>query len=388
MRYWKILVILVIILGSIGTYYIQEARAGNKDPEFTFETVNGDANEVENLILTGMFVNQQGYGEQIDISTEGTTYQRDLPYLKQLKFYSDPEIERLQREYRSFMRGKGENSSSFYENKDVLVHVGPSWIEKPETPLQIDILDKETGKENAFEAEIPENQNAMYLRIVEVQFVNNELHVMTISDTEEVHVYRMEIEKEAFVGDQTLDVTKEETDMDWIQISELNGSHVMQERDSYIFGILHMQEVQEEENHSILHEKMEYAAYHFESGEFLNLDVPKEIEEKDLVPYVDQDTIYFVDTLNNKLQIKAYSLDEGEIHTMDVQTEEDSIYSNSLIHVQNGTIYLVNYQEERAKLYVMDAKTEEVLYEGKIGLSNPNDMPEHNHLDFSGMRIK
>jgi hypothetical protein len=394
MRYWKIIFISVIIIGSIGTYYVQNARAGSLSPEFTIEGTSGDEREVEGLVLRAIFGSQGGFGEEIEISADGTTYRSHLPYLQQFEFHDHPDIDRLQEEHRNFMRGKEENMFSFFENEDTLVYVGPPWSDDPNLPLQVEILDKETEEVHAFDVDLPDHQEYMYMNLEDVQLINNDLHVVTTnvrrgstheSDTEEVRVYRIDVENEELKSDQTLYSTAEGNEADWVHVNGLNHSNPLGEKDYYVFGI---NQIEEAMTHESTNEKYEYAAYHFETEELNHIQLPEEMETGGLITHVAQGAIYFVSSFNQVLEVGVYDLEKGEIDRIEVQATEGSSYPNSTMDIQDGKLYVVNSDGERAKLYVVDQTTEEVLYEGKIGFADPESVPDNYYLDFLDMRVE
>ena len=52
-RYWKIISICLVTLMVIGTFYIQSSFATNEHVKIEFEKVNGNEDEVKNVMLYG-----------------------------------------------------------------------------------------------------------------------------------------------------------------------------------------------------------------------------------------------------------------------------------------------------------------------------------------------
>ena len=55
-RYWKIISICFVTLIVIGTFYIQSSFATNEHVKIEFEKVNGNEDEVKNLMLYGDYL--------------------------------------------------------------------------------------------------------------------------------------------------------------------------------------------------------------------------------------------------------------------------------------------------------------------------------------------
>src|SRR5690625_3643108 len=123
-RYWKLITIATVIVLTIGTFYIQSSLAKNKYPTFSIKHQSGDETLVENVTIHGTYNEGDVWIGNIGISIEGMTEHNQFSYLDMLTGkYLDTEIKRLQKEHRNFMRGKGEDTSLFFDDKDTLAFV-------------------------------------------------------------------------------------------------------------------------------------------------------------------------------------------------------------------------------------------------------------------------
>src|SRR5690606_31814424 len=137
----------------------------------------------------------------------------------------DKQIERWQKEYRGYMRGKWPSLSSFFENGKFLAYAdvnynftGPIGSYRDFT-FDIDILHKETGDRVKRETEVP-NRNQYYSISVEnVQVTDNVLKVFTSNQVEhqgnheiEIHVYTFDIQTGELLDDKIIIEEKESLD--------------------------------------------------------------------------------------------------------------------------------------------------------------------------------
>src|SRR5690625_1575955 len=107
-KYWILIVISVVMIASIGTFYIQSVFATNDKPAFVLEKISGDEKEVDSLLIGGSYYGELTYiGEDFEIDLEGTRYLDDSSFFERVEgMYGSSQIKQLQKDYRNFMRGK------------------------------------------------------------------------------------------------------------------------------------------------------------------------------------------------------------------------------------------------------------------------------------------
>jgi glutaredoxin-related protein len=121
-KYWKSISIAVITVAAIGFFYIQSTLAGTNYPEFGIETLSGNEEAVEDLILDGDYREGNIKGDNFQITAEGTQYNGELSYFDRLdRDYRFPEMNQLQENYKDFMRGK-QSMFQLAENERYLVY--------------------------------------------------------------------------------------------------------------------------------------------------------------------------------------------------------------------------------------------------------------------------
>ena len=193
---------VVVILLSIGTYYVQVTSYASDLPEITFKTVEGNEKELNSIILNGYY-EEGNVSEPFSIDSNRTTYQREMSYFDHIVGHNMPNYERLVKEYRSFMRGK-EYVESYYEDKDNLTFVTTDIDydnRKYASNFNIDILEKKSKEEKTFEIDVPDQEKYENIAIRDVQFVQSKLQVITHNDVisndekdlDEIHLYTIDL---------------------------------------------------------------------------------------------------------------------------------------------------------------------------------------------------
>lgn len=216
MRYWKLISITAMVLLIIGTYYIQSVFAESGKPEFILQTENGKSELAQSLLLKGHYL-EQGQREFLQISSDGTLYQNELPYFNRLMFGStDPYIVNLQEEYRNFMRGKGGRAGPFYENQSMLIYAQiATGMEQTngQMKLSFEVMQKDSRETSSLLVNIPKQQNYDFLIVEDIKAVNGELKVTTQNlgrRQSEYHVYTIDIGQEQVVEDTLIGLDSEE----------------------------------------------------------------------------------------------------------------------------------------------------------------------------------
>lgn len=376
MRYWKIIGLLIIIVFGIGTYYIQNALAESTLPEVKLEMIHGDEEEVQNLIILASLLNPRiGSYDNVRITNdEEALYASELSYFDEIKgnFY-DPITANLKEKYRSFMRGK-DGYGTLFESDENIIHVGPFGIDWKDDSFEIEILDKNSNKVTSFQVKIPE-KTYQYMNVIDVQVNKDELSVMTrnhypahsdgLRSGEEFHIYRISLEDQTIISHEAIyEVKSDESDNRWSHINEVNNYYGLEKEDYFVFQVVYVDENKEFEDPT--RESSEYFAYHYETAKLIDIDVPSEVTNSVPNGYVDGSTLYFLNTMKKNLQIIGYSIDDGDISTIDIPTSLELFYMNTHGIVENGKMYIPSSGEKGNHLLVVDLQTGKLLYEGKL----------------------
>ena len=135
-KYMKLISVAVMIVVIYTVFFISGKEMTASFPQIKFHHIEGDASLVESLAIFGS-INTGNYffDETFKYDKSGTTYEADLPWLERLDGFSSEQMERLNKKYPSFMRGKDNYDSYFFESDEIVAYVGFScmnWEMAPE----------------------------------------------------------------------------------------------------------------------------------------------------------------------------------------------------------------------------------------------------------------
>ena len=225
-RYLCSIIIGMVVILSIGTYYVKVASSASSLPKYTFKTLEGSDKELDPVIINASLQNDSNFYEPLTIESNTTTYVSERSYLENLTGRQDHQIDRLVKEHRSFMRGK-DSISSLYEDDDFLAY---AWVNSKytksgnmEAEFDIGLLEKKDEEETSFQIELPNQGRIMNADVRDVQLVHSKLQVLTMNDvnsnnekqTKEVHLYTIDVANKKVLSDKTL-VSETFTDPDQV----------------------------------------------------------------------------------------------------------------------------------------------------------------------------
>lgn len=220
MRYWKGILLAIVVMIGIFIYYIQ---VSSNDIKIEFETVSGNEHELDNMLMEincetentikNLLVTNK---KTIDSSEESTT----------LDGKHEPDIATLVDEYQSFMEGKELDTFHFYsdENQVIYVNTDVTDFRELDNPdkfvLEVEVLDKNTNDVDTFSLDMSNEENYDFIKMNDVQVVGNELKVFSIGSWIEygndVHVYTIDLGEKKLVSDKIIKqtITNELVDTD------------------------------------------------------------------------------------------------------------------------------------------------------------------------------
>ncbi|MCZ8520434.1 MULTISPECIES: hypothetical protein [Paenibacillus] len=177
-RYWKLAVLVPVIVLGIGMYYTQAAGVY---PEFELKTLSGDGKLAADLTLQGMYRNEEmtvGQDGSEFLSERGFWNSMVQPYL-----YNSSRYERLLQEYPGFLRGKS-RPAGFYEHDAVLGYADIQMKSRPaggheDFRFALSVYDK--GTRHTSDRHVPVPDEGLYYGIFidSVRFDGGVLRVLT-----------------------------------------------------------------------------------------------------------------------------------------------------------------------------------------------------------------
>ncbi|MEC0272211.1 hypothetical protein [Peribacillus frigoritolerans] len=387
-RYLCSIIIGMVVILSIGTYYVKVASSASSLPKYTFKTLEGSDKELDPVIINASLQNGSNFYEPLTIESNTTTYASERSYLENLTGRQNQQIERLVKEHRSFMRGK-DSISSLYEDDDFLAYasVNSEYTKSGnmEAKFDIGLLEKKDEEETSFQIELPNQGRIMNADVRDVQLVHSKIQVLTMNDvnsnnenqTKEVHLYTIDVANKKVLSDKTL-VSESFTDPEQVDFqmpidlapSQPNNMVFI----SLIKGVNHEDGFEEKLKESKL------LSYNYETEKLET--VKKELLSLDMARsgYADGKNLYAVEMKSGKYRIKTFDLSS---QTLTNDTELDIAANKKeqdFAAIKNGRVYFLLGNEvdqdvltnKPAKLLIADIKTGKTLYKGETVINKKN----------------
>lgn len=400
-RYLCSIIIGMVVILSIGTYYVKVASSASSLPKYTFKALEGSDKELDPVIINATLENGNFY-EALRFESNTTTYASEGSYLENLTGRQNHQIERLIKEHRSFMRGK-DSIRSLYEDNDFLAYasVNSEFTKsgKMEAEFDIGLLEKKGEDETSFKIELPDQERIMNADVRDVQLVHSKLQVLTMNDvnsnnekqTKEVHLYTIDVANKKVLSDKTL-LSETFTYPNQVDLgmpidvapSQPNNMVLI----SLIKGVNHEDGSFEEKL-----KESKLLSYNYETEKLetvkkgsLSLDMARS-------GYADGKNLYAVDMKSGKYRIKTFDLSSQTLKNdteLDIAANEEEQYTAAF---KNGRVYfLLNGMNQEgksnkpAKLLIADLKTGKTLYKGETVINKKNS--KGFGLYFDDLEIK
>ncbi|GEL77216.1 hypothetical protein [Tenuibacillus multivorans] len=380
-KFWKSILLLVVIVGGIGTYYVQSAIATNSLPDVTIETVEGDESLIEPLVFEGL-VSHDENEEQFLLSQGETLYNGDLSFVERFEGVHNMTLNRLRQGYRDFMRGVDYLYRNVYEDNQrlILVNVNESYsaygVEDIE--LEVNMLNKGTEKSETYTMEIDSEQRINFYNIADVQYSDGKVIVLTdlserYQDGSKPGITELifDIQSGELVSQETI-ISFDQLEQDNIdqRISQLGESVLYAPSEYVVFRKSQYEIVRNEQADSLTEEMIEneLLAYNVKTGEIEQLEIPQ--NENSDVRYFDGSNLYFEKTKDGENFLSVYNIAEQDFQK-DVPIGSDS-HPYPYILVNAGYIYMLNQEENH--LNVISVDTNKSVYKGEIKVKDEAEM--------------
>lgn len=379
-RYLCSSIICLVVLLSIGTYYVKVASSASSLPTYTFKTSEGSVKELDPVIVQATTEHQNFY-DPLTIESNQTKYERDRPFWSDR---NDVQIERLVKEHRSFMRGK-DLIDSFYEDDDFLAYasLNSEYTQsgKMNAELNIGVLEKKGKDETSFRIDLPHQERIMNTEVRDVQLINSKLQVFTMIDvysnddkqTKEIHLYTIDLAKKKVVSDKTL-VSETFAYPNQVDFEMPVNTSPSKPNNMILFSIMkgvaheegdYEEKLKESKLFSYQYDTEKLSTIKGAKKESLNLDIARS-------GYTDGKNLYTLDATSGKYHLKTFNL-SSEALTNDIQLDlavgkEEANY----VAIKNGRVYFLlrsgmgeNVTYKPAHLLIADLKTGKTLYKGE-----------------------
>ncbi|MEN2465869.1 hypothetical protein [Ornithinibacillus sp. JPR2-1] len=414
-RFWKLIALSLVIIIVLVTYFIYTSLVVAKQfPELTLKTIDGDKSVMNDVLLVGEYDGKSNYST-VTVSTEGSVYRGQMSFFENLESpFAINNATKLKEKYRNFMRGKWIYTGNFFENDEFVAYVTVKstssrlHYEDAENYFYVDVLNKETNKSNSFEIKIP-GQGLYYDIVVsDVQLVNGELKVLTESNhygnagryVRELMVYTIDISSHKISADDPLLVSESVEDANnWEDIMFLNDSEDISEQKFYFLqkdqnrreveGTELETEIVDNEPTEISVVNRSFYLYDLESKELQEVIFDKEIANELLDArtwgFVQDRQVYLVYELENTVTILEINEQDLSVQSKAKFNLDDSGFRGlSNLTIVNDKMYAIGNKDDvnSGKVFVGAIHNGEVLFEGEIGMENPDEENEEHELRF------
>ncbi|MGE7953984.1 hypothetical protein [Lysinibacillus xylanilyticus] len=386
-KYWKTILISLIIVTTIGSYYIQQAMASKKDVSFKIETTNGDKGEIDNLILQAGYQNGDIH-RWLHIAKDGSTNQISRTFFRDLVEAHEPLMfQKYIQEYRNFMRGKVLNPGQYFEDEDRLIYTtfqsnGRNKGLGNLFTLQIDTLDKNTNDSSSFEINMPDQVRYDWINERDVYVENGKIKILATSylnGEEELHIYTVDENKKELEHDLIL-AKLESEERAQTSIHILNDYNKVQ-NENYILYMVEKYKYLDDGERETIPSKM--YLYNYLNNEVKELTIPAELK-----PYMKYMILHGTDIFIPVhsaigLELKRYNIEkkQWEEHLSfkypSIANDEEAPF----LQITDDKLYLVSRVSDGHFFFIGDVRTGESLYEGKI----INENKENLNADYSLM---
>lgn len=388
-RYWKIISISLATLIVIGTFYIQSSFATNEHVKIEFEKINGNEDEVKDLILSGNYEVGQLY-QYLQITSEETSNQNNLSFFQRLERLNvPPSFNGLVERHKKFMRGKDLTPNHFFEDENVVAYASIKADNIFEQPMKglaftIEVMDKKTKEVTSMELDVPGRKSYAWMNIEHVQVINGELKVITqgyrMDNSDELGVYTIDMKERKLVNDDTI-VSTPTVVNGWSDLSIINQVELFQGQKYSLIKI----EAFDEEMDEIDGEPnviANYIVYDIENNESKKIVIPDEVLESiGDAPAILDATIFIPSQSANGLEVNMYDIENeewGEKRTVALGDMKDD--ETPYLQVVNGKLYAVYATNDGQNLWIGDLTTGESLYEGKLHVKNQGEVQKDYRL--------
>lgn len=214
-RYWKLAVLIPLIVVCIGIYYIW--LSGGAYPQYVLKWQEGNEKEALPVLLQANYRN-----EPLSISSDGSLYRNEQSFreVTDAKYYMmNDDYNKLVKEHRSFMRGK-RNLSSVYEDDRIIGYADINYKSDSKNGkffnfrFAVSVYDKSRKDSSSFEVSVPRENEYYNLNMADVQMDGRNMKLITYNSKRnpnkqgsyisEVHLYTLDLDKKTVVEDQAI----------------------------------------------------------------------------------------------------------------------------------------------------------------------------------------
>lgn len=357
-KFWPLITLLALIIGTFGTHYIQFADAKQQQPMATFTTVSGSVSHLENVRIQGSLDYSSSSGA-FDIRN-GEMFPLARSVLINEPSYA---FKRLQQQYGSFMRGKAMDMSHFHEDAAGLFYMN-SEANNTDATITIHVSSYRDGKEDTFSVTLHDKIGISWTTVQRITRQDDVLYavvsVMYENGTEALYAVEVELATQSLLQAKLLEQTEVSEDYSYY-ISMLNDTNSLQEERYFAYRIgsyAYNNEVGVEHNEQTIH-IWDTAQNTFTTVPLQEIGV---FEEQHFV--IHQQLLLALNIENEQVVLNRYDLQQQAwLSPMIVETASTVISSFS-VTTSAQYVYIASATEQGQVLSIVDALNGQTSYVG------------------------
>lgn len=412
-RYGKLGIMIVIVVLTIGIYYIQPIFAAEIKPEFTILEKNGNQELIENMTVEGYYYenNLFGIGTELKITPEGTTYHANQPFQDQLQgsVSANKKMVQLQKDHHNFMRGKDLFLTNFFEDDSILAYAEITTNRfssvTEESEFRIEVLNKKTEEVLTYSVDFPKTTEYVSIYVEDIQVANNKLIVVTngyASNNEDMqdeqHLYSIDLPNEKIENDEIIQLDLVDLKGKQIQYVALMSDAMDIASSEFLVYRVELADTQTEMEINEANQEPSLPEYgligvNVATGEQFLIDISEEVGRQDLgitLP-IENTTLYTYKVTKTHLSIYAYQLDQKKLVEVEsvalTASQKAALKEGMTLQVKDGIAYFVsnsNAADKELLFMAFDSTSGELVLEGTID-EKVSEPVKRDELSLSGI---
>ena len=381
-KYLKSIILLVVTVVSIGSYFIQNALATNLDIEIDFETIKGNESEIKDITFyADYYMGSEIIPVRINEGmANAINHNSIIDELRQEHVV--PKIKKYIKEYKKFMRGKDYALHNYYEDEYVLAYANIDWgFTQKDSTFDISVLNKENDKITSFQSKIPNKEKYSFIYVEDLQMVNGQLKVIAMARLNdfhyEVHVYTFDIGEKQLVQDEIIYSTQNSKGDSSQSSLSIIYDYSTGKQTYYLISYTSESYDKEEDQQKKVEDII---LYNIETNEKEPLTFEDLLIEN--VQTLSGTILTFATHQEEYIEVTSYSVvDHKVVNTIKfpLPKKEDNIPFST--HIDDGKLYVIQQTSSLVNnILVIDVETGETLYEGNIKLEHKSK--DKNKINF------
>ncbi|AZN40539.1 hypothetical protein [Paenibacillus albus] len=396
-RYWFSILLVIFILGSVGTYYV--TAASRSFPEYKLLTVSGDDNEAKSLEIQG---DSKEYGS-LDITAKGSVYFQERSFFDSFKenemFKYSPDLQQMLKDHRNFMRGK-KTYNGFYQDAKVLAYAdikGGNNYNNRKYQLSVSTLDLAANDKISFTVSLPEQEKYVWVNTADVQVKGKTMYVLTYNlnkssgNQQEIHVYKVDLNKKSIAEDQLMLADKRMDDGTSISYQLLQSSQSSASTELLVYQKSTQTFTKDKDgNEQLKGMEQEIFTYNYATGKSESVKkLPATTNSDSANDYVQVygsgESIIELANGGTSTNVKIFNVIDKSERSFEIP----SISSPTSVVVYGDRLYAAKPDGDTTKVVIADLTRGKVVYTGTVDINEQGDKRAKllKNLDFQWMYI-